>query len=325
MRGHKGGIRVTSKPGQGTTFQVLFPAIETPAPISAGESIPAKPWHGTGTVLVVDDEEIVRSLAKKMVEIAGFSVLTANDGEEAVRMYREHQDEIACVLLDLTMPKMGGEETFRAIRQISPDVRVVLSSGYSEETATGRFAGLGLAGFIQKPYQLDTMIATLREAVGGDRGDDSSGLRWGLRKTGYGRFDFHSAVPATRLVTLVASMAGRIELQKSNKAVLGFVKLGCLLRVVPPPSKQTYQFLIIIRPPLASEPIHFNEDSVHGVLAIESEAELLSLRYERVMFFLLTLRGMPSYEGFFRFDSSLLLYAYSNSSMKTASGSGLYR
>ena len=106
-----------------------------------------------------------------MVEIAGFSVLTANDGEEAVRMYREHQDEIACVLLDLTMPKMGGEETFRAIRQISPDVRVILSSGYSEETATGRFAGLGLAGFIQKPYQLDTMIATLRQSVTGGNGE----------------------------------------------------------------------------------------------------------------------------------------------------------
>jgi CheY-like chemotaxis protein len=149
----------------------LFPVIESPAPVSAAESGPAKPWRGTGTVLVVDDEEIVRNLAKKMVEIAGFSVLTANDGEEAVRLYREHQNEIACVLLDLTMPKMGGEEAFRAIRQISPDVRVILSSGYSEETATGRFAGMGLAGFIQKPYQLDTMIATLREAVGG--GDEA--------------------------------------------------------------------------------------------------------------------------------------------------------
>ncbi len=168
LRGHKGGIRVTSKPGQGTTFQVLFPVIESPAPVSAAESGPAKPWRGTGTVLVVDDEEIVRNLAKKMVEIAGFSVLTANDGEEAVRLYREHQNEIACVLLDLTMPKMNGEETFRAIRQISPGVRVILSSGYSEETATGRFSGLGLAGFIQKPYQLDTMITTLREAVGDD-------------------------------------------------------------------------------------------------------------------------------------------------------------
>ena len=94
---------------------------------------------------------------------------------------------------------------------------------------------------------------------------------------------------------------------------------------MPPPSKQTFQFLIIIRPPLASEPIHFNEDAVYGVLAIESEAELLSLRYERVMSFLLTLRGMPSYEGFFRSCSDLFLHAYSNSSMKTASGSGLYR
>ena len=166
LRGHKGCIRVTSKPGQGTTFQVLFPAIESPAPVSAVESTPAKPWHGSGTVLVVDDEEIVRSLAKKMVETAGFSVLTANDGEEAVHLYREHQNEIACVLLDLTMPKMGGEEAFRAIRQVSPGVRVILSSGYSEETATGRFSGLGLAGFIQKPYQLDTMIAKLQAALG---------------------------------------------------------------------------------------------------------------------------------------------------------------
>ena len=120
-------------------------------------------------MLVVDDEEIVRSLAKRMVEVAGFSVLTANDGEEAVRLYREHQNEIACVLLDLTMPKMDGEEAFRAIRQISPGVRVILSSGYSEESATGRFSGLGLAGFIQKPYQLDTMIATLRQAVTGGK------------------------------------------------------------------------------------------------------------------------------------------------------------
>lgn len=118
-------------------------------------------------VLVVDDEEIVRNLASRMVEHAGFSVLTANDGEEAVRLYREHQNEIVCVLLDLTMPKLDGEEAFRAIRQIQPDIRVILSSGYGEEFATERFSGMGLAGFLQKPYQLDTMIATLRAAVAG--------------------------------------------------------------------------------------------------------------------------------------------------------------
>jgi DNA-binding NtrC family response regulator len=114
-------------------------------------------------MLIVDDKEVVRSLAKRMVETAGFSVLTANDGEEAVRVYRKHQNGIVCVLLDLTMPKMSGEETFRAMRRISPHVRVILSSGYSEESVTWRFTSL--AGFIQKPYQLGTMIATLRAAV----------------------------------------------------------------------------------------------------------------------------------------------------------------
>ena len=129
VRGHKGAIRVASKPGEGTTFQVLFPASDAIATVSAGESIPAKPWRGTGTVLVVDDEEMVRNLATRMIEHAGFVALTANDGEDAVRLYREHQDAIVCVLLDLTMPKMNGEETLRELQRISPNVRVILSSG----------------------------------------------------------------------------------------------------------------------------------------------------------------------------------------------------
>jgi two-component system, cell cycle sensor histidine kinase and response regulator CckA len=167
VRGHKGTIQVSSKPGQGTAFQVLFPALETPAPLPPVGPMPARPWRGGGTVLVVDDEELVRRSAQRMIEAVGYSVLTANNGEEAVRLYREHADEIACVLLDLTMPTMNGEETFRAIRRISPGIRVILSSGYSEDIATGRFSGLGLAGFLQKPYQLDTLTATLRNAVAG--------------------------------------------------------------------------------------------------------------------------------------------------------------
>ena len=101
-----------------------------------------------------------------MIQDVGFSVLTAKDGEEAIRLYREHRTEIACVLLDLTMPKMNGEETLRGLREISPGVRVVLTSGYGEEGATEHFAGQGLA-FIQKPYQFDALIAKIEAAVGG--------------------------------------------------------------------------------------------------------------------------------------------------------------
>ena len=100
-----------------------------------------------------------------MIEQTGFSVLTANDGQEAVGLYREREKDISCVLLDLTMPKMNGEETFRALRCIRPDVRVILSSGYAEESAIERLAGARPAGFIQKPYQLDALTAVLRRVM----------------------------------------------------------------------------------------------------------------------------------------------------------------
>ena len=165
VRGHHGVIRVSSVPGHGSTFQVLFPMCEAPAAPPAAESVAAAPWRGHGTVLVVDDEETVRNLASRMVEHAGFTVLKARDGAEAVRLYRQHRHEIVCVVLDLTMPAMNGEETFRELRRISPAVRVILSSGYSEKTSIERFSGMGLAGFIPKPYQFDTMIAKLRGAL----------------------------------------------------------------------------------------------------------------------------------------------------------------
>jgi len=165
VRGHKGGMRVSSIAGEGTSFEVLFPAIDATHNFSTGESISSETWRGQGTVLVVDDEKIIRDLASRMIEQAGFGVLTARDGEEAIRIYELHKKEITCVLLDLTMPKMNGEETFRELRRISPDIPVVLSSGYSPIGVTERLAPLGLAGFLQKPYQFDKMVAILREAT----------------------------------------------------------------------------------------------------------------------------------------------------------------
>ena len=166
VRGHKGAIQVSSEPGKGTTFRVLFPASGPAAPAARSEPA-ATPGRSSGTVLVVDDEEMIRISAQRMIERAGFSVLTAGGGREAIRLFREHQNEVNCVLLDLTMPDLDGAETFRELRRIRPDVRVILTSGYSEEAATERFAGQGLAGFIQKPYQLETLIARIQEALGG--------------------------------------------------------------------------------------------------------------------------------------------------------------
>ena len=166
VRGHKGAIQVSSEPGKGTTFRVLFPASGPAAPAARSEPT-AAPERGSGTVLIVDDEETIRISAQRMIERAGFSVLTASGGREAIRLFREHQNEVSCVLLDLTMPDLDGAETFRELRGIRPDVRVILTSGYSEEAATERFAGQGLAGFIQKPYQLDTLVVRIQDTLDG--------------------------------------------------------------------------------------------------------------------------------------------------------------
>lgn len=129
-----------------------------------------KDWHGSGTILIVDDEETVCTVGKQMLERLGFSVLTAPDGRRAVEVYREHAADIVCVLLDLTMPHMDGEEAFREIRRIQPDARVVLCSGYNMQDATQRFAGKGLASFLQKPYNMTALKEILMPILG----DESS-------------------------------------------------------------------------------------------------------------------------------------------------------
>jgi DNA-binding NtrC family response regulator len=122
-------------------------------------------WRGTGTVLIVDDEEGVRLVGRKTLEKAGFTVMIAEDGRAGVQMFRTHADEIRAVLLDMTMPDISGEEVFRAIRTIRPEVRVILSSGYNEQETISHFQGRGLAGFIQKPYQPMKLIEKVREIL----------------------------------------------------------------------------------------------------------------------------------------------------------------
>ncbi|MBV5340025.1 MAG: PAS domain-containing protein [Deltaproteobacteria bacterium] len=160
VRGHKGAIKVYSEPNKGTTFKILLPASDRPAELFNGHTH-ADDWQGSGKVLLVDDEETVRGIGREMLQELGFTVITADDGREGVSAFKENPD-IAFVILDLTMPHMDGEQCFRELRQLKPDVKVIMSSGYSEQEVSEKFIGKGLAGFIQKPYKLSVLKKAVR-------------------------------------------------------------------------------------------------------------------------------------------------------------------
>ena len=160
VRGHKGAIKVYSELNKGTTFKILLPASDRPVALF-NEDPRLDDWRGFGTVLLVDDEETVRGIGAEMLRSIGFDVVTANDGRHAVTVFAQTPD-IIFVVMDLTMPHMDGEQCFRELRQLQPDLKVVMSSGYSEHEVSQKFYGKGLAGFVQKPYTLSSLKKSLR-------------------------------------------------------------------------------------------------------------------------------------------------------------------
>jgi signal transduction histidine kinase len=166
VRGHKGYIRVESETGRGTKFTILLASSSKPAAVGERDARPdPQHWVGRGTVLIVDDEEGVRQLAKAMVERCGFTTVLAADGAEAVEAFRTHAGGFACVLLDMTMPRMDGAETLKELRRIRTDVPVILFSGYPQQDNMGDTEISGFTSFIQKPYHLATLASQLRIAT----------------------------------------------------------------------------------------------------------------------------------------------------------------
>jgi len=166
LRGHQGAIRVTSEPGNGSCFAVFFPAAEAGARAAAPALRPREDLRGSGTVLLVDDEEVVRLMARRALEGYGFTVLTADSGTSAIDVFRREASRIALVILDLSMPGMSGAETLEELRKIRPAVKVVASSGYSRDETMRLFQGQPVFGFIQKPYTAGRLAETVKSAIG---------------------------------------------------------------------------------------------------------------------------------------------------------------
>jgi signal transduction histidine kinase len=168
VRGHHGAIGVDSAENLGSTFTVLLPAQGTAAFVplhNEAVNVPPLTQSGAGTVLIIDDEDVVRRAARASLEHFGYTVFEASDGRDGIDLFSRLHDRITAVLLDLTMPRMDGHEVWRYIRRVRPDMKIVVSSGFDEAEAMRQFSESTGLDFIQKPYTASALVRRLRSVV----------------------------------------------------------------------------------------------------------------------------------------------------------------
>ena len=166
LRGHKGGLKIDSQLGHGTTFTLCFPVAPVEEQADTKIVQAHTPWKASGLILVVDDDETIRRATSAMLQKLGFAVQVAEDGARGLEAFRADPSRFTLVLLDLTMPNKDGESVFVDMKALKPDVRVILMSGFSEKEATARFVGKGLASFLQKPFGFDDLRTLLASVLG---------------------------------------------------------------------------------------------------------------------------------------------------------------
>jgi CheY-like chemotaxis protein len=164
IKGHGGYIDVYSDIGRGTKFQIYLPASDKKADIKPVQKmIDVK--IGTENILLVEDEEEVLDVGIMMLGKIGYTVFAAKSGEEAIVLYKEKKESIDMVVLDMVLPEMGGGEVYDALKEINPDVKVLLASGYSIDSQAKQILSRGCNGFIQKPFNLRELSAKIKEIL----------------------------------------------------------------------------------------------------------------------------------------------------------------
>ena len=168
VRMHEGHITCESDPGQGTTFNIYFPAAsETVAPHSAKQSPLPVMTEGTETILVVDDEPLIADLAKKILGKAGYTVVSAGSGKEALEIFEREQSHISLVILDLIMPEMGGKQCLEELIKIEPTVKALIASGTSVQSQKRGLLDAGARGVVSKPFDISEMLRSVRHVLDG--------------------------------------------------------------------------------------------------------------------------------------------------------------
>ncbi len=166
IRSHRGGLKVLSALGRGSTFTILIPAAAVAIDAPASRRATGAPWRQEGNALVIDDEDHVRNVTAGMLNTCGLKTETARDGYEGVDLFRAKPNHFDIVMLDMTMPRLSGEETLELLREVRPDVRVLFMSGYNRREVVDALAGSGALSFIQKPFTLDSLKEQLRDILG---------------------------------------------------------------------------------------------------------------------------------------------------------------
>ena len=159
-------LHLTTKVNKGTTFELYFPLVQNLKETLIKQIPTAAIKQSQGTILLIDDDTIIHIIARKMLEKAGYKVVITEEGLAGIDYYRKHQEEISLVLLDMAMPGLSGKEVYQQLRAINKNIKVLLSSGFSQDDRVKEALAMGVNAFLHKPYQIEELLAKVDEVLG---------------------------------------------------------------------------------------------------------------------------------------------------------------